>query len=163
MYEARQNKEKVSRQIQVKGKQTTQFGYRKVANETLQLYQLLQINYRPIAFQDRGNNACLMQNGRASSTNFIGNGAQHSEEKMIDYIYSNALLSNSKIAGNNSFQNKQYIANQYVISEGRKTQDMYTYYIPCNGNYGVNFNCDQLLSTVLTDNSIIYYQKNNRN
>lgn len=90
------------------------------------------------------------------TTEFMGNGSVgHSEEQMIDSLYQSV---SGKIVGKSNFADKQTVATSYA-STGKKKQDIYTYLRPCDGiAFGANFNCKSLLSTVLTDDSTVWYK-----
>lgn len=128
----------------------------------VQMYNLFYYHSKaPCPYKDGGNNACFMD---STSNTIVGNASNgHSEEQMIDSLYNGVSdVPEEKIVGKDTMVKKQQVANKYVEKEGRKKKDIYTYYIPCNGvKYGANFNCSALLSTVLTDDSKVYYKKNN--
>lgn len=123
----------------------------------IQAYTLIHTEKQPCCFKSGGNNACFTDSNCKAidrSQVFIGNGAAHSEEKMIDHMYSS-----DKIQKDIYLTQKQTHANEYVQNRGKKTKNLYTYNIPCNGNYGQNFNCCNLLSIVLTESSKVFYMK----
>lgn len=125
----------------------------------LQLYNLIASPIAIVAHTTRNNEGCLVDSSKEkASWVFKGDYVSgHSEEKMIDALYG------STIAKMQSIREKQSTANSLVRDFGVKKQDMYTFNIPCNGNYsGGRFNCHSLLSTVLDPNSNVYYVCNNR-
>ena len=127
----------------------------------VQMYNLVPYRERqPCPYRSEGNNACFMD---SPGTTIVGNRTNgHSEEQMIDFLYNGVSdVPEKPIVGKSTMVEKQQIANKYIEKEGKK-KDIFTYYIPCNGvKYGSNFNCQALLSTVLTDDSNVNYIKNN--
>ena len=161
MYEARQNKEKVSRRIDNNiGRDRCSITW-KDKQCSLQLYKLKKRNFTETAQKAynefnrnkgtyKGNIAHKIGDSKIYFGLSDSNG--HSEEQILD-----DLFGEPKIAGNG----KKVTEKQDILkSKGAaKRQDIYTILIPCplGGKEYDGFDCNSLLKIGLTDDSTVYY------
>lgn len=161
MYEARQNKEKVSRRIDVAGCGKLQ---RMRINDIriMQKFNAVHLSKYPKEAQNfrrqnpqGGNIAYFYDNPQ---DNYRGNSLVHSEEKMLDEIHRTRISNTTtKITGS-------VVDDKLSQLDGKRPQrkNIFTVNYPCKGNWGANFNCDRLLNKGLTSDSVVYYVYNTK-